>query len=164
MELGAIGEHEFRCPHCERSYKTKDEIKQHHRTKHPSKRQKYEKVEFICCLCEQNIKSTKFLAHVKECGIYKCNKCPNFQAKKPDLFLNHVKEMHSNDLNDGMYSELRISLFHKYCAMKCIFANGLVVTQRNLVHSCYDIEKDFIKLVADSVNKLRIIARGSGSK
>lgn len=164
MELGAIGEHKFRCPHCERSYKTKNEIKKHHRAKHPSKHHKYEKVELICCLCEQNIQNTKFLAHVKECGIFKCNKCQHFKAKTSISFLDHVKEMHLNDLNDGLYSTLRRSLFHKYSAMKCIFSNGLVVAQRNLAHSCYDIEKDFIKFVADSVNELRTITKRSGSK
>lgn len=158
MQLGNLSI-DVRIVYCQRSYKTKSEFEQHQRTNHPDIKRKYEQFKLICCFCEKNVRNTEFLGHAKECEIFKCNKCRNFQTNIPESFLNHITTMHTNDLSDGFHSSLRKSLFDKYLAMKCIFENG---RKRNLVDTCYDDGAQFMRLIANSVAELRAIAESSG--
>lgn len=160
MDLNAIGKNDVRRSYFQRSFAEISDLDQHHRAKHPGEQRKCDEIKLICCSCEKSVRSTTFLAHVTECGIFKCNKCRNFRAKTPETFLDHIKDMHSNDLSDGFYSRLRRSLMDKYWSMRCIFENGLVVTKRNLV-SCprFDDSKEFLNLTADSVNELRNVGK-----
>lgn len=158
--LGAIEKQELRCSYCKRSYGKKADFDQHHRAKHPGKQQKIDGVKLICCFCDKSIQSD-FLVHVKECGIFKCNKCQQFHANTAKSFLNHVKEMHSNDLGDGFCSKLRRSLMDEYSAMKCVFKNGLVVTQRSLFSRTVGDSKEFNNLIAESFDEMRTLIKRS---
>lgn len=164
MDLTAIGEYHLRCSYCKRLYAKRIDFDQHQRAKHPGEQQKYGEVKLICCFCEKSIQSDDFLVHVKKCGIFKCNNCRNFQAKTPETFLNHIKELHSNDLSHGSYSKLRRSLMDKYFSTRCIFENGLVVTKRNLINLGFDDREEFMNLIAESVAELRTLAKRSGLK
>lgn len=162
MELNAVGKHDLWCLACKRSYATQIDFNQHHLAKHSGEEKKIGEVKVICCFCGNCIKNDTFLVHVKKCGIFKCHKCRNFQAKTSEIFLNHIIEMHSTNLSHEYYLELRRSLMDRYLSMRCIFENGLVLTKRNLVSSRFDDKKEFMNLIAVAVNELRTLAKGSG--
>lgn len=163
MDLNAIGKHDFRCLYCNRSYATEIDFELHQRAKHPGKQRKYCEIKSICCFCGKDVKNGEFLVHViKKCGIFKCNKCPNFRIKTPETFLFHIKETHSSELSNEFYRKLRRSLMDKFLSMRCIFDNGLVVTKRNLVNLRFGDRAEFMNLIAESVNELKKLAKHLG--